>query len=134
MSNVTERFDFTYLYSLVIFHQVNVLKIIRYLQHSKYSSHGSGPLGNPAPRDSWASKAPPALTSRSSTLSQRSNAATSGRNGMNKSKYLGATCVRHIIQHCVGYLLDSLGPPVPPTLGKTTLMVLREAVINGEVR
>ena len=53
---------------------------------------------------------------------------------MNKSKYLGVTCVRHVIQHCGGYLLDSLGPPVPPTLGMTTLMVLREAVINGEVR
>ena len=52
---------------------------------------------------------------------------------MNKSKYLGVTCVRHVIQHCGGYLLDSLGPPVPRVLGKTSLMVIREAVINGAV-
>lgn len=115
--------------------QANVLKIIRYLQHNKYASSGPGPgpPGHPAPRDTWSSKAPSALTSRSSTLSQRSsNATTPVRNGMNKSKYLGVTCVRHVIQHCGGYLLDSLGPPVPPTLGMTTLMVIREAVINGE--
>ena len=52
---------------------------------------------------------------------------------MNKSKYLGVTCVRHVIQHCGGYLLDSLGPPVSRALGKTSLMVIREAVINGAV-
>lgn len=50
---------------------------------------------------------------------------------MNKSKYLGVTCVRHVIHHCVGYLLDSLEPPVPRALGRTSLMVIREAVING---
>ena len=118
-----------------IFHQANVLKVIRYLQHSKYASSGAGPLSQPAPKEAWTSRVPPSLASRSSTLSQQSShAATPVRNGMNKSKYLGFTCVRHVIQHCGGYLLDSLAPPVPPTLGKTTLMVLREAVVNGEVR
>lgn len=120
---------------LFIFHQANVLKIIRYLQHSKYASSGAGPLSHSAPKEAWAAKVPSSLTSRSSTLSHRSSSGTAPvRNGMNKSKYLGVTCVRHVIQHCGGYLLDSLAPPVPPTLGKTTLMVLREAVINGEVR
>ena len=113
-----------------------MLKTIRYLQHSKYASSGAGPPSHPAaPKEAWTSKVPPSLTSRSSTLSQRSSSAAAPvRNGMNKSKYLGFTCIRHVIQHCGGYLLDSLSPPVPPTLGKTTLMVLREAVINGEVR
>ena len=116
-------------------YQANVLKIIRILQHGKYSSSTPSPLSNPNLREAWVSKAPPNLTARSSTLSQRSfSAVTPVRNGMNKSKYLGVTCVRHVIQHCGGYLLDSLGPPVPPTLGKTSLMVIREAVINGEVR
>ena len=120
--------------NLSISHQSNALKTIRYLQHNKYASSGPGPLGNHAPREAWSSKPAPALISRSSNLSQRSsNAATPARIGMNKSKYLAVTCVRHVIQHCGGYLLDSLGPPVPPTLGMTTLMVLREAVMNGEV-
>lgn len=118
-----------------IFHQANVLKTIRYLQHSKYASPGAKSRSQAAPKEAWTSKAPSSLTSRSSTLSLRSsNSATPVRDGMNKSKYLGFTCVRHMIQHCGGYLLDSLAPPVPPTLGKTTLMVLREAVVNGEVR
>ncbi|CAH3194414.1 unnamed protein product [Porites evermanni] len=113
--------------------QSNVLKTIRYLQHNKYASSGPGTFGNHAPREAWSSKPAPALISRSSNLSQRSsNAATPARIGMNKSKYLAVTCVRHVIQHCGSYLLDSLGPPVPPTLGMTTLMVLREAVMNGE--
>lgn len=116
-------------------HQANALKIIRFLQHSKYASSGTGSPGHPTPKEAWTSRAPPSMTSRSSTLSQRSSSsATPVRIGMNKSKYLGITCVRHVIQHCGGYLLDSLSPPVPPTVGKTTLMVLREAVINGEVR
>lgn len=131
--NITEIIKVNAKFS--IFHQANVLKIIRYLQYSKYASSGAGPLRQPVPKETWTSKAPPSLTSRSSTLSQRSSsAATPVRNGMTKSKYLGFTCVRHVIQHCGGYLLDSLAPPVSPTLGKTTLMVLREAVINGEVR
>lgn len=118
-----------------IFHQANVLKTIRYLQHSKYASPGAKSRSQAAPKEAWTSKAPSSLTSRSSTLSLRSsNSATPVRDGMNKSKYLGFTCVRHVIQHCGGYLLDSLAPPVSPTLGKTTLMVLREAVVNGEVR
>ena len=118
-----------------IFHQANVLKTIRYLQHSKYASSGTKSLSQAAPKEAWTSKVPSSLTSRSSTLSLRSsNSATPIRDGMNKSKYLGFTCVRHVIQHCGGYLLDSLAPPVSPTLGKTTLMVLREAVVNGEVR
>lgn len=112
-----------------------MLKIMRYLQHSKYSSSGTGPPSHPAPKEAWTSKMPPHLASRSSTLSQRSSSAAAPvRNGINKSKYLGFTCVRHVIQHCGGYLLDCLAPPVSPALGKTTLMVLREAVINGEVR
>ena len=118
-----------------IFHQANVLKTIRYLQHSKYASSGAKSPSQAAPKEAWTSKVPSSLTSRSSTLSLRSsNSATPVRDGMNKSKYLGFTCVRHVIQHCGGYLLDSLAPPVSPTLGKTTLMVLREAVVNGEVR
>lgn len=111
--------------------QVNVLKTIRFLQHSKYSSSGSP--GHPASKEAWTTRGPSSLTSRSSTLSQRSSSSAAPvRNAMNKSKYLGITCVRHVIQHCGGYLLDSLRPPGPSTLGKTTLMVLREAVVNGE--
>lgn len=116
--------------------QANALKIIRYLQHSKYAPSVPPSLAHPSARVAWASKAsshsPTKLGSRSSTLSQRSlNSPTPGCDGMNKSKYLGVTCVRHVIQHCGGYLLDSLGPPVSRALGKTTLMVIREAVING---
>ncbi|XP_067051847.1 uncharacterized protein [Acropora muricata] len=114
--------------------QADALKIIRYLQHSKYAS--SVPTSLSHPKEAWTSKvssnSPPTLTSRSSTLSQRSlNSSTPARNSMNKSKYLGATCVRHVIHHCAGYLLDSLEPPVPRALGRTSLMVIREAVING---
>lgn len=113
--------------------QVNVLKTIRFLQHSKYASSRSP--GHPTPKEAWTTRAPSSLTSRSSTLSQRSSSSADPVcKSMNKSKYLGMTCVRHVIQHCGGYLLDSLAPPVPSTLGRTTLMVLREAVVNGEVR
>lgn len=111
--------------------QVNVLKTIRFLQHSKYASSRSP--GHPTPKEAWTTRAPSSLTSRSSTLSQRSSSSADPVcKSMNKSKYLGMTCVRHVIQHCGGYLLDSLAPPVPSTLGRTTLMVLREAVVNGE--
>lgn len=114
--------------------QADALKIIRYLQHSKYAPSVPAPLSHP--KEAWTSKvssnSPPTLTSRSSTLSQRSlNSSTPARNSMNKSKYLGVTCVRHVIHHCAGYLLDSLEPPVPRALGRTSLMVIREAVING---
>lgn len=114
--------------------QAGALKIIRYLQHSKYAPSVPTPLSHP--KEAWTSKvssnSPPTLTSRSSTLSQRSlNSSTPARNSMNKSKYLGVTCVRHVIHHCAGYLLDSLEPPVPRALGRTSLMVIREAVING---
>ena len=119
-----------------ISHQADALKIIRYLQHSKYAPSVPTPLSHP--KEAWTSKvssnSPPTLTSRSSTLSQRSlNSSTPARNSMNKSKYLGVTCVRHVIHHCAGYLLDSLEPPVPRALGRTSLMVIREAVINGAV-
>lgn len=119
-----------------ISHQTDALKIIRYLQHSKYAPSVPTPLSHP--KEAWTSKvssnSPPTLTSRSSTLSQRSlNSSTPARNSMNKSKYLGVTCVRHVIHHCAGYLLDSLEPPVPRALGRTSLMVIREAVINGAV-
>ena len=118
--------------------QTNALKIIRYLQHSKYERSVPVSFSHPSPREAWTSKAsshsPPGVTSKSSTLSQRSlNSSTPTRNSMNKSKYLGVTCVRHVIQHCGGYLLDSLEPSVPRVLGRTGLMVIREAVINGAV-
>ena len=109
-------------------HQVNVLKIIRYLLHWKNSS------SVPPPPANRRYNVPQPLMSRSSTLSQRSSSVTSPtRNSTNKSKHLGITCVRHVIQHCGAYLLDLLGPPVPSTLGMKSLMVIREAVINGEV-
>ena len=124
------------LFCFCISHQADALKIIRYLQHSKYAPSVPTPLSHP--KEAWTSKvssnSPPTLTSRSSTLSQRSlNSSTPARNSMNKSKYLGVTCVRHVIHHCAGYLLDSLEPPVPRALGRTSLMVIREAVINGAV-
>ena len=129
-------FCFLFLFCFCISYQADALKIIRYLQHSKYAPSVPTPLSHP--KEAWTSKvssnSPPTLTSRGSTLSQRSlNSSTPARNSMNKSKYLGVTCVRHVIHHCAGYLLDSLEPPVPRALGRTSLMVIREAVINGAV-
>ena len=50
-----------------------------------------------------------------------------------KSIEVSHLCVRQVIKYCGPYLLDLLSPPATLTQGKSCLMVIRAAVLNGEV-
>lgn len=96
----------------------------------KSSSSGSspGPQTSSLPREGWARRES-RPQSRRSASGQRVYADCIS----SVMTQLGYLCVRHVIQHCGAYLLDLLSPPAAPSLGKTSLMVIKEAVLNGEV-
>ncbi|EDO32167.1 predicted protein [Nematostella vectensis] len=108
--------------------QTSVIKVIRYLMHvQKKSKQASGHQAQP--REAWGQD-PPAQT-RANIQSQRPTSSVPG-NSKTKSVHLGHVSARHVVQYCGAYLLDLLGPPAAPGLGRASLMVIREAVINGE--
>ena len=107
--------------------QDSVLKAIRILVHNDKRPSASGLPGNAAPvREGWARKDGRPLTRRSSrrALPDAIGSVTTS---------LSYLCVRHVMQHCGPYLLDLLSPPAARGLGRTSLMAIREAAINGEV-
>ncbi|XP_031575224.1 uncharacterized protein LOC116308861 [Actinia tenebrosa] len=111
--------------------QIGVIKVLRYLMHTynppkrvcnDQASHNQ-------PQEAWATKTKKA--SKSTKPSQRSSL-TQLNKPKNKSTQLSHLCVRHVIQYCGAYLLDLLEPPATRNLGRLSLMVIREAIVNGE--
>lgn len=92
---------------------------------------GSDQAPHEQPQEAWASKTKKA--SKPPKPSQRSSLAQLNK-PKNMSTQLSHLCVRHVIKYCGAYLLDLLEPPATGILGKLSLMVIREAIINGEVK